>query len=257
MNAQKITVWERFEQLGQAVLSLFGVGVHHVEDAAERAQTAEMALDDAADAAKIDAQKTLDVINSALTEHGKIEMQLEQQREVVAHWDELAREAGTAALSLPEGSPERTKKETLAKEALRNKDIAEMELQPLQEAYDASKPLAEQALQQAEQVGFTREEALSQTKILKVQNATAQGQLALAKAARGGGLERTKALLDEARAKVNETVAQARAEKQISSVLPKDASAVEAEIGISGRQQRIDDKFGKMMSELKGTPTAA
>ena len=77
----------------------------------------------------------------------------------------------------------------------------------------------------------------------------------LAKASCGGGLERTKALLDEARAKVNETVAQARAEEEIASVLPKDPSAVEAEIGISGRQKRINDEFVQMMGELKGTPS--
>ena len=252
MHNEQITLGERLKQLGHSVLALFGVGVNHVENLANNAQSVDMKLDDADTATEIDAQEALDAMSNALTEFGNIERQLEQKQQVVEHWESLAEKEGTKSLNYPEGSEENLTHRKLAKEALKNAEMARPELDLLKKAHEDARPLADQALHQAEMIGISKADALSQTRILRIQDATAEGKLILAKATRTGGLlSRTREMTSDVREALNRKEARADAEEQISDVLPKDAAMVEAEISLSGRKEQVDNNFEEMMKRLK------
>ncbi len=144
-------------------------------------------------------------------------------------------------------------------QALTEKTRAQDRLAPLTAAITASQPQVDEALKMVEQVGMSKEEALSQRDRLDISRATAEAKQKLATASRSGAASQAKTLLSEATAKVDELVAQADADETIAEHLPADASQVEAEIGLLTRNDRVQDEFNQLMGKTTasaGAPTA-
>ncbi len=99
-----------------------------------------------------------------------------------------------------------------------------------------------------EQIGLTKEQALSQRAALQVANATAQGKMALAKArqtwGKGSGPGQ---MLEEARKKVDEAMARAAAGEMIAKATPASADDVAAEIAKEQAASGVEDELAALM----------
>jgi phage shock protein A len=162
-------------------------------------------------------------------------------------WAGKAQSMADKARALPEGSPERLKLEGLIRQALaeqtRYADVAA----ELNKAVSESKPMYDESIKLLEQIGYTKDEILSQRQRLDIARANAETKKAFAEAKRGGGDFQAQKLLDEAREKVGEIQAKAEAADQIASHLPPDASQVDAEVASITRNDRVDEEFNKLM----------
>jgi phage shock protein A len=232
----------------RGVVSLLTTGSWKVEEWAEEARSAEAILDRVPEEVDIRAQQVLDDINEGLTAFAALEMKAQRYRDQAADWQQKVERMVAQARSQPEGSPERQRYEQLARSALSEKLKAEDLLAAVEREIAAARPEYEEALKAVEQVGFTRETALSQAERLRVANASAEARLKLARAQR----EWTQAgspgaMLAEAQAKVNQSVARVQAEEEIDRALPPSAAQVDWEISRMGRDQRVEQELQRLM----------
>lgn len=239
-----------FRNVFRGVVSILETGSWQVEGAANKARTAKVLLDRVDEEVEIRAQQTLDDINDALTEYGKLQGRQTMLAKQVADWNDKAKSAADKAKGLGEGSQQRTKWMGLAKDALTQKAKFAAELKVVEEAIAASKADADKALELVEEIGFTKQQALSQRDTLQVANATAQAKLKLANARKSWGEDSGPGkLLEDARQKVSEATAQALASEQIETAMPASAERVAAEITREQARSAVDEELAALMAE--------
>lgn len=239
-----------FRNVFRGVASLLETGSWQVEGAANSARSAEVLLGRVDEEVEIRAQETLDHINAALTEYGKLQSRQTMLTKQVTDWDNKAKSAADKAKSFAEGSSDRTKWVGLAKDALTQKAKFMAELQVVEEAINASKVDADKSLELVQKIGFTKQQALSQRDALQVSNATAQAKLKLAQAQRTWGSDSGPGqLLEQARQKVSEATAQALASEQIEAAMPASADQIAAEIGKEQAKSAVDEELSALMAE--------
>ena len=178
-----MSVTNAFQNVFRGVASLLETGSWQVEEAANSARSAGVLLDRVDEEVEIRAQQTLDEVNEALTEYGKLQSRQKMLSGQVADWNGKAVSAATKAKGYKADTPDRAKWEGLTREALTQKAKFAGQLKVVEEALAASKPHADKALELVEEIGMTKERALSQRDSLQVANATAQAQLKLANGA--------------------------------------------------------------------------
>jgi phage shock protein A len=232
----------------RGVVSLLTTGSWQVEEWAENARSADAILDRMPEEVDLRAQQVLDDINEGITAFAGLEMKAQRYRDQAADWQSKAEKMASQARANTEGTPERHKYEELARAALAEKLKAEDLLAAVESELAAARPEYEEALKAVEQIGFDRESALSQVERLRVSNASAEARIKLARAHR----EWTQAgapgaMLTQAQAKVDESLARARAEQEIESALPPSASQVTWEMSRMSRDQRIDEEMTRLM----------
>lgn len=243
------SIGNAFRNVFRGVASLLETGSWQVEEAASEARTAEVLLGRVDEEVNIRAQETLDQINDALTEYGKLQGRQTMLARQVVDWNGKAKSAADKAKSFAEGIPERTKWMGLAKDALNQKAKFAAELKVVEEALTASKPDADKALELVSEIGFTKEQALSQRDVLQVANATAKAKLSLANARQSWGIGSGPGqLLEEARQKVSEATAKAMSSEQIEAAMPASADRVAAEIGREQTRSAVDEELAALMS---------
>jgi phage shock protein A len=232
----------------RGIASLLTTGSWAVENAADQARTTDRLLERIPEAANHDAERTLTVVNDALTSFELLKQKLQSAVAEVAKWQGNVETAVAKYSFCAEGDPLKAKYENLAKSAIAERKKAEALRDQLQTAVSEAGPQAEEALKAAEQAGFRRETAKSQTEVLRVKDATAQAAANLAKAAQGSGNSEASALLAEAEEKVAKHIAEARANKMVADALPKSAEQVDADLSDLSRQDDINAEFTKLTS---------
>lgn len=242
------SIGNAFRNVFRGVASLLETGSWQVEEAADSARTAEVLLDRVDEEVDQRAQETLDQVNDALTEYGKLERRAEMLTTQVADWTNKAQTAAGKAKGFPEGSADRTKWMGLTRSALEQKGKFGAELGVVRQALDASKSDADRAVQLVTDIGFTRAQALSQRDTLKIANATAQAKLKLANARQSWGEGSGPGqLLEQARQKVEEASARARAGELVASAMPESADAVSATIAREQAASAVDAELSELM----------
>jgi len=232
----------------RGVVSLLTTGSWKVEEWAENARSAEALLQRVPEEVELRAQQTLDDINEALTAFAALEMKARRYRDQAADWQSKAEAMATQVRTQPEGTAERGRYEQLTRSALTEKMKAEDMLAVVEREIADARPDYEEALKAVEQVGFSREQALSQAERLRVTNASAEAKIRLASAQRewaspgGPG-----AMLAEAQAKVDQAVARAQAEEEVQAALPPRPEQVEYEMSRMSRGQRVDEEMAKLL----------
>lgn len=234
--------------LFRGVGNLLETGSWKVEEAASAARTAETLLDRVDEEVEQRAQETLDHVNAALTYFGGLEGKQKMLSGQVASWGNKAKTAADKAKTCSEGSADRTKWVDLARQALEQKAKYAAQLAVVDQAVEAARPDAARALEMVEQIGLTREQALSQRDALQVANATASGKLALAEASKSWGEGNGPAqLLAEAERKVQEQLARAAAGEKIAAAMPRSADAVSATIARAEAESTVDAELAQLM----------
>lgn len=237
-----------FRNVFRGVASLLETGSWQVEGVANNARSAEALLDRVDEEVEIRAQETLDEINSALTEYGKLQGRQTMLANQVSDWSNKAKNAAGKAKSFSDGSSDRAKWIDLTKSALTQKAKFAAELRVVEEAIAASKADADKALELVEEIGFTKQQALSQRDALQVSNATAQAKLQLANARKTWGSDSGPGqLLEQARQKVTEATAQALSSEQIEAAMPASADRVAAEIGREQARSVVDQELANLL----------
>ena len=239
-----------FRNVFRGVVSLLETGSWQVEEAAGHARSAKILLDRVDEEVEIRAQETLDEINEALTEYGKLQNRQTMLQKQVADWTDKAQRAVVKAKSCAAGTTSRIRWENLTREALTQKAKFAAELKIVEEAITASKNDADKALELVQEIGFTKQQALSQRDALQVANATAQAKVKLANARRSWGIGSGPGqLLEDARKKVSEATAKAMASEQISAAMPASADQVAAEIEREQAKSAVDAELAALMAE--------
>lgn len=242
------SIGRAFRNTFRGIASLLETGSWQVEGAADAARSAEVLLDRVDEEVEQRAQETLDEVNEALTEYGKLQRRAEMLGKQVADWAGKAKTAADKAKGFAEGSADRTKWVGLAREALTQKAKFEAQLRIVNEALAASKDDADKALELVGQIGLTREQALSQRDALSVANATAQAKLKLASARKSWGTGSGPGqLLAEAQKKVDEAMARARAGEQIEAAMPASADDVAGTIAREQAASGVDTELAELM----------
>ncbi|OGN00187.1 MAG: hypothetical protein A2817_03490 [Candidatus Yanofskybacteria bacterium RIFCSPHIGHO2_01_FULL_39_8b] len=238
-----------FRNVFRGVASLLETGSWQVEGVAKEARSAKVLLDRVDEEVEIRAQETLDHVNEAITEYGKLQNKQEMLMAQTNDWSSKAKDAATKAKTFAVGTLERKKWEGLTRDALTQKAKFASQLKVVDEALMAAKPDADRALELVEEIGLTREQALSQRDSLQVANATAQGKLKLAQArqtwGKGSGPGQ---LLEEARQKVSEASARARATEMVDSAMPPSADRVAATISREQARSSVDKELAELMA---------
>jgi phage shock protein A len=232
----------------KGVVNLLTTGSWKGEEWSEDARAAEALLERAPEEVDLRAQQVLDDINEALTAFAALEMKAQRYRDQAADWQQKAEQMAAQARALPEGTPERQRLEQLARSALTEKLKAEDLLGVVEREVASARPEYEEALRVVEQVGFTRETALSQVERLRVANASAEARTRLARAQREWNLSGSPgALLTNAQARVEQSVARARAEEEVGAALPSSPTEVTGEINRLTRGKRVDEEMARLM----------
>jgi phage shock protein A len=232
----------------KGVVNLLTTGSWKGEEWSEYARAAEALLERAPEEVDLRAQQVLDDINEALTAFAALEMKAQRYRDQAADWQQKAEQMAAQARALPEGTPERQRLEQLARSALTEKLKAEDLLAVVEREVASARPEYEEALRVVEQVGFTRETALSQVERLRVANASAEARTRLARAQREWNLSGSPgALLTNAQARVEQSVARARAEEEVGAALPSSPTEVTGEINRLTRGKRVDEEMARLM----------
>jgi phage shock protein A len=239
---------EAIRNFFRGVASLLTTGSWKVEEWAEDARSADAILDRVPEEVDIRAQQVLDDINEGLTAFAALEMKAQRYRDQAADWKQKAETMAAQARALPEETPERQKYEQLARAALAEKLKSEDLLAAVEREIASARPEYEEALKAVEQVGFDRETAQSQVERLRVANTSAEARIKLARAHRDWLQAGSPgAMLTEAQAKVDETVARARAEQEVERALPPSASQVTWEMSQVTRDQRLEEEMARLM----------
>lgn len=233
----------------RGVASLLETGSWQVEEAANQARSAGVLLDRVDEEVEMRAQETLDEVNEALTEYGRLQGREKMLTTQVSDWSSKAGTAAATAKTFKEGTPDRVKWESLIREALTQKAKYAGQLKVVSEAVRAAKPDADRALELVEEIGLTKEQALSERDTLQVANATEQAKLKLARArqtwGKGSGPGQ---LLREAREKVAEASAQALATEMVEERMPASAERVAAQISHEQAHRTVDKEFTELMA---------
>lgn len=238
-----------FRNVYRGVASMLETGSWQVEGAANEIRTAGVILDRVDEEVEIRAQETLDDVNEALTEYGKLQSRETMLSSQVADWQQKATDAAAKAKKAKEGTPERTKWGGLAREALIQKAKFASQLKVVQDALSKSKPDANKALELVQEIGFTREQALSERDALQVKDATVQARLKLANARKSWGTGSGPGqLLEEARRKMEEASAKAVATETVEAAMPLSADRVAAEISREQAKSSVDEELAALMA---------
>jgi phage shock protein A len=244
---------EAIRNFFRGIVSLLTTGSWKVEEWADNARSADTVLERVPEEVDIRAQQVLDDINEGLTAFAALEMKAQRYRDQAADWQQKAERMAEQVRAHPEGSPERQKYEQLARAAITEKLKAQDLVAAVEQEIEAARPEYEEALKAVEQVGFDRETAQSQVERLRVTNASAEARIKLARAHRDWTQPGSPgALLTEAQAKVDQTVARARAEQEVESALPPSPAQVTWEINQTTRNQRVDDELARLMGSATG-----
>jgi phage shock protein A len=232
----------------RGVVNLLTTGSWDGDERTKDARAADALLDRVPEEVDLRAQQVLDDINEALTAFAALEMKAQRYRDQGADWQEKAEQMVARVRGLPAGAPEQQRYEQLARSALTEKLKAEDMLAAVEREIAAARPEYEAALRVVEQVGFTRESALSQVERLRVAHASAEARSRLARAQREWNLSGSPgSLLADAQARVDQTVARARAEEELSEVVPSDPVQVEGEISRLTRGKRVEEEMARLL----------
>ena len=233
--------------LMRGIASLIRTGSWQVEAAADRAVDSTMLAEHMQEAADHDAQQVLSHVNDGLTAFYKLEQDLEAAKRKVEIWTQRAQQAADKYKAATDDG-EKAKLRQLGEAAIKEKKKAEAFRDQLQAAYDEAKPDAEEATRAAEEAGFKREDVMSRTEVLRIEDASAQARSKLAHAKQSGGDSEAANLLSEYEARVSEHRAEARAQQTIADVLPRDPGQVADEIDRVTRDGDVAEEFDKLVS---------
>ncbi len=235
-------------RLFRSVTTVIQTGTWKVDEAAEATQDAKTILDHVDEEIDERARETTGRINDAMTSFGKLERKVKEMQDEVDRWDRRAKQAADRAKKAAPGSDAYKEQAGLVQDAVRRKKALEPTLSHLKEELEQARPDAEKALDVLQEVGFTREAALSEREVLQVSNATHEARLNLAKATatwqEDGG---PGSLLAKAKERVNEVAARADAQEQINDATPPTSEALEAKFARVEAQSGVDDEVAALL----------
>ncbi|MGV3719456.1 MAG: hypothetical protein ACO1SX_00990 [Actinomycetota bacterium] len=168
---------------------------------------------------EIEAQRTLDQIDDALTAWQQLEQRLERERKGVELWERKAAQAAAESQRQPAGSPTRSTWEDLRQQAQEEAEGRRQRVRLLADVLEQARPTVEDALRLVEAVGFSRDQALSQIDRLELTQATAAVKERLASARLSGEASRIEGLLRAAAERVGATTARAAATEELADYL--------------------------------------
>jgi phage shock protein A len=226
--------------------SFFRTGAWHVEAAAEEAETVDLLLDHAPEAIEQDAAAALEVIDDGLTGFKSLENRLARAKRNVEEWQSKQATAVELYNGCAADDPKKADYERLAKAAITQRQKAEAVVATLSQVIEESRPVAEAALQSAEEAGLSREDALSQVDMMRIQNASAEVKRRLAMAHRNGGTSKAQAMLHNAQAKIDQKVAAAQAGEMVNAVLPQSPEQIGRQLDHLSREGRVDAEFAAL-----------
>ena len=174
---------------------------------------------------ELEAQRTLDQIDDALTVWQELELRAERERKGVALWEEKGRRAEAEAGRAAPGSPEREAWERLAGEAESEAAFRRKQVATLEGIIEQAQPAVEEALRIIEEIGLSREKALSQIDRLEITQATAAAKHRLASARLTGETSRIEGMLRAAAEEIQRLASRADAEEELADTL--DPGSVE------------------------------
>lgn len=172
----------------------------------------------------LEAQRTLDQIDDALTAWQQLEQRLERERSGVALWERKAAQAAAEAERQPIASAARATWEELRDQAREEAEGRRQRVKVLTDVLEQARPTVEEALRLVEAIGFSREKALSQIDRLELTQATAEVKGRLASARLSGEASRIGQLLAAASRQVDDATARADATEELAKyVNPRQA----------------------------------
>jgi len=155
-------------------------------------------MDDLRVEVEMEAQRTLDQIDDALTAWQQLEQRLERERSGVALWERKSAQAAAESVTQPEGTPGRATWEALRAQAYAEAEGRRQRVKVLSDVMEQARPAVEEALRLIEAIGFSREKALSQIDRLELTQATVEAKERLAAARLSGETSRIEGLLRDA-----------------------------------------------------------
>jgi hypothetical protein len=197
------------------------------------------------------AQRVTDAANEVIAQVAEKRAKVARLRQNSTHWGNMARENLKAAMALPEGSPERVRLETLAKNNLKSKQGFDAQLEIEEPALAALQPHSDKAEEVLHRSGFERQAIRNTATILRVQDATAEMRIRLANAEQQMTGDGTLATLQaELESKVDAKLGRAVAAERVAESLPPSDAAMEAETAVLHSQRLVDSEFEALKASL-------
>lgn len=166
-----------------------------------------------------EAQRTLDLIDDALTAWQQLELRAERDEKGLALWRAKLLRAEREAAAAPPDSPEADTWNRLVLDARSEVEGRETRLRSLQDLMSQARPDVESALRLIEEIGLSREAALSQVDRLEISHANQAARERLAAARLSGETDRIGLLLRAADDEVNALRARADAAAELADTL--------------------------------------
>lgn len=176
-------------------------------------------MDDLRVEVEMEAQRTLDQIDDALTAWQQLEQRLERERSGVALWERKSAQAAAESVKQPEGTPGRATWEELRAQAHDEAEGRRQRVKILTDVMEQARPSVEEALRLIEAIGFSREQALSQIDRLELTQATVEVKERLASARLAGETSRIQGLLRDATERVDAAAAEASAAEELADFI--------------------------------------
>jgi hypothetical protein len=183
-------------------------------DAPPRTETDELRVE-----VEMEAQRTLDQIDDALTAWQQLELRLERERNGVALWERKAERAEAEASNHAADALSRSTWGDLRDQAQAEAAGRRERVRVLAEVMEQARPSVEEALRLIEAIGFSRDKALSLIDRLELTQATAEVKQRLASARLSGEVSRIEALLRSASEQVDAAAANADATEELANYL--------------------------------------
>jgi DNA repair exonuclease SbcCD ATPase subunit len=174
----------------------------------------------------LEAQRTLDQIDDALTAWQQLEQRLERERSGVALWERKAAQAAAEASKQPEGSDAYSTWDDLRAQAEAEAADRRQRVKILADVLEQARPTVEEALHLVEAIGFSRERALSQIDRLELTQATVAVKERLASARLSGETSRIEDLLRAATERVDAASAEASAKQELADFINPEVNRI-------------------------------
>lgn len=253
--------------IGTAISNTCRAFAHWVETAswgaqksADGARSSTAILDHIPEEVEASGQRVISAADEAISTFEEMRAKAERLQSRVDYLTKMAERDAEKAKGLPEGSPERVRLEQVVRDWLGQMVQARNMLTPIQQSLEKSAAGHAQALAAVDRTGISKQQALSTRDALRIQDASAEAQLRLAKArqamADDGSLGE---MFREAEAKIDAKIGRARAAEQIANAIPRSAQDIEAGLAVDGMHAAVDDEFTRLMgpSSAPAAPATA
>jgi len=214
-----------FQELFARIARVLGPENHAASTPGE--PEAPVGMDDLRVEVEMEAQRTLDQIDDALTAWQQLELRLERERSGVALWERKSAQAAAESAKEEEGTPGRATWEELRVQAHDEAEGRRQRVKILAGVMEQARPAVEEALRLIEAIGFSREQALSQIERLELTQATVEVKERLASARLSGEASRIEGLLRGAAESVDTASARAAATEELADFIDPSANRVD------------------------------